>query len=321
MKTTSSNSNNNSNTPHPKNTLYISCSDKGGVGKSEICLLAITAMDRADIDFEYGEIDEVRKLSLVLGEKKPPAVSLKTSPKMDDKMRSQEDYIEFFNPVAELFMHPVSVLDLGGGVSTKFMEWAKASDLPEVIQDLDVRPVFMAIATPDALSFMSAVSTLRANNLLFRQSADYVLVLNDISGAGFQVITESPSMSKEIKNLQETMGVRIIHIPHLPSNKVMTYARAYHLSAYEAWGIGTEVLNALRLGEDFTRNNSLNAFVDGVGATSKSRPEMRLFLSQQMKSIGTWITEAQASIYDGLNLSRHKLVSPRSRHPVEDSNG
>ena len=289
-----------------QNTLYISCSDKGGVGKSEVCLLTITALDRAGIDFDYGEIDEIRRLSMVLDEKKTPLVSLKTSPKIDDQMRSQEDYIEFFNPVAALFSSPVSVLDLGGGVSTKFIEWAKISDLPEVLEDLDVRPCFMAIATPDALSFMAAVSTLRTTNLLFRDRADYVLVLNDILGAGFEIINDSPSMKKELDNLKETMGVRIIQIPHLKANKIITYARAYHYSAYEAWGMGTQVLNALKSGDDISTDNTLNAFIQGIGAGEKSRPELRLFLSQQLKTIGQWITQSQRAIADGLMLSRHQ---------------
>ena len=99
------------------NKLFITQNTKGGVGKTEVATLLTTILDEAKMDWEYGEIDEFRKLGIWLSEKKQPLVSIKPAPDMSKELKSIEDYKRFFNPVLELLEHQVSVLDLGGSVS------------------------------------------------------------------------------------------------------------------------------------------------------------------------------------------------------------
>ena len=81
--------------------MYVFGNLKGGTGKTECALSLITALDRLVIDFEYGEVDEVRRLSAVMGDKKKPLVSLQTVPKEISGFAT-EQLQELMNPLVRL---------------------------------------------------------------------------------------------------------------------------------------------------------------------------------------------------------------------------
>lgn len=301
-----------------QNKLYIFGSLRGGCGKTECSLSAITALDSQGIDVDFGEIDEVRRLSEILTTKEA-MVAIKSSPSLVSHM-TNESMIEFFNPVAALLDVPHAVLDLGANVSDRLIEWGEMSDLPEMAEDSDCKISFFGVSTTDGTSFSSAVRFLKQSYNLMGDAADYVLIVNDIAGVPNFDVETNPVTADEIKEMRKIMKLGIIYMPHCPPTKAVNFARTSRQSIYEIYAQLMEVKTILARKGDPMEIKKLKTFLDELGlADLQTHAEKRLFINQQTKHVANWIKAAHGAILAGLGIEESAASKKDDTPQVEDA--
>ena len=116
----------------------------------------------------------------------------------------------------------------------------------------------------DSLDFLSAVNDLKTDYMKFGDAADYTLVINDKQGAGFQSITSAPDKKEDLKFLRGTMKASVVQIAVQPNVATMRYATSSKLNIYEGYDLAKRLTNTLEAKRDFSQNNTLTAFAEGI---------------------------------------------------------
>lgn len=191
-------------------------SDKGGVGKSMISLVMTLVFDNAGYPLRVIEVDNQRKLTSVLGPDRLD-LSLAAAPDLQEVSRSRHAAESFFNPVYLEWAKGDSVTDLGANVTTSLMAWFRQCEISELAAEdlIDFR--FVAAASPDEQAIRSAVSAIREARATLGPTAEYFVVLNDLSGAlGFAPYDANPAY-RELREMEKRDGVSVLEIPYCDS--------------------------------------------------------------------------------------------------------
>lgn len=279
--------------------MYIFGNLKGGVGKSECALSLITALDSLGVDYDYGEIDEVRRLSAILGDKKEPKVSLRTSPDVVSGF-AQEHLEQFMNPVVSLVESQVSVLDLGANVSGKFLEWADNSGLIFEAELANTRITFVSVTTHDSTSITPASLFIQKAFSIFKDKADYVLLYNDIAGGADG--SRDAAEENKLNAINQKSSFKTVSIRNCPPTKSVLFSRGKGLSIYEVHDMIDSVKNLLVQNTDISETK-FNKFVEAIDLEAhKTAPEKRLYLNQQLMHIRKWIADTHNELISELDL-------------------
>ena len=288
--------------------LFVFGNLKGGTGKTECALTLITALDGLGVDVEYGEVDEVRRLSEVLSEKKAPLVSLKTAPEEVSGF-AIEQLQELMNPLVRLVEQDVSVLDLGANIPDRFIEWAESSMLKDVADMEGTRLTFVSVTTSDGNSIYPGLKFIRQAWDLFGNDADYAIISNDISGGGNIDLRTNSVTADEIAEIEGYIkNLATINIPNCPPTKSISFARNSFISIYELLEMIEKTREKVIAGENidvpFTRAIDLNAH--------PSKAEKKLYLNQQLIHVKKWIKAAHEAMIEGLDLETLKEARERA---------
>lgn len=191
-------------------------SDKGGVGKSMISLVMALVFDNAGYPLRVVEIDNQRKLTSVLGADRID-LSLAAAPDLLEVSRNRHAAESFFNPVYLEWAKGDSVTDLGANVTTSLMAWFRQCEIGELAAEDMIDFRFVACASPDEQAIKSAVSALEEARGTLGPTAEYFVVLNDLSGSsGFAPYAENPSY-RELRRLEAEGKVQVLEIPYCDS--------------------------------------------------------------------------------------------------------
>lgn len=220
-------------------------SDKGGVGKSMVSLVMTLVFDNASYPLRVVEIDNQRKLTSVLGADRID-LSLSANPDLQDISRNRHAAESFFNPVYLEWSKGNSVTDLGANVTTSLMAWFRQCEIGELAAEDHIEFRFVACASPDEQAIRSAVSAIKEARSTLGPTAEYYVVLNDISGVSGFAPYEQNAAFEELRALERHSSVNVIEVPYCDS-LLLEHGKAMQLNPLQVVQKADEVAARAKL--------------------------------------------------------------------------
>lgn len=226
-------------------TCTIIGSNKGGVGKSLIALTMTMIYDNAGQPLKVVEIDNERKLSSSLGSR--VNLSIDAFVKISESMRNRHAPESYYNDVYQEISSCDSVIDFGANVTNPFFEWFKQCEMGYFAAEDKITFRFVACAIPDQQAVAAAISAVDTARDALGPTAEYYVVLNDITGqSGFAPYEANPQYMRLLE--MEAKGeITILRIGYCDS-LLFEHGKAMHMTPLETVGKAEEV--AARAGLD-----------------------------------------------------------------------
>lgn len=243
--------------PHTPKTCTLIGSNKGGIGKSFIATLYISAHgalrqnrlkagDQMD-PLVVIEIDNEAKLHATMKER--VNFSLRAAPDLSAISRDRRAMERYFNPVFQWWCVGDSLTDLGANVTTPIFDWMRTTAVPELAAERNIHFRFLAVAIPDAQSLKSARQAVEMVVDTLGSQVTPVLVFNDMWGidytSGFAPYQDNPDLL-ELENYRREGRLMRVDVPFCDS-QLMEYGRAHNLSVLDVWQREAQIARELGL--------------------------------------------------------------------------
>lgn len=192
----------------------VVCSDKGGVGKSEIAALLVAGRDRLGGRPAVIEIDHQMKLKSVLGDR--VNLSIRAGADLSATSRDRHAAQAHYDGIYDLWSAGETITDLGANVTTPFFEWVRNGDIASLTAEDGIRMRFAVVTSPDAQALRAAYTALEQAITCFPNS-ELFLVENDLAGvSGFKPYKNTVPM-RQIEMLQGVVNLTRLSIPYCDS--------------------------------------------------------------------------------------------------------
>ena len=220
-------------------TCTIVGADKGGVGKSMIAMFKALVFEHANYPLHVVEIDHQKRLSSLLGSKVVKK-SLPATVNFEEMQRDRHANEKFFNSVYGEWMKQHSLTDLGANVTSPLLSWIRANHIITLAAEDRIAFQFVAVASPDDEALRSAASAIAEARDVFGPSAEYYVVLNNLSGSyGFKPYERNESLA-ELKALEALGRVGILEVSFCDSI-LFEMARAMGINARAALDMAQKI--------------------------------------------------------------------------------
>lgn len=229
----------------PKIVASIIGSDKGGVGKSMISQIFALVYDHGKIPLRVIEIDNQKKLSSSLGEKRIN-LSMTAAPDLQEVSRRRHLAESFYNPVYLEWQKGDSITDLGANVTTSLMSWVKHCQILELAAEDSLGFQFIACASPDEQAIKSALNALKEAKETFGSLGRYCLLLNDLGGSCGFVPYATNEAYQTLLSMRDKKEIIIIDVPYCDSI-LLEQSRAMNMNLVDAVNRADEVAAAANL--------------------------------------------------------------------------
>lgn len=264
--------------------IYIIGSDKGGVGKTEVALQTIFSLRALELDPKIGEVDSVQRLSMILNGEVDASIAI--TPAMLSDLEDTSASANFFGPILATMTDDdigSAVIDLGATISGQFIEWIGSQEIIEAMQEQDYRPVFVAVAAPEASSLSGALRYLSQAQAVAGVNGDYVIAFNDTVGSGFEFVDEIQAFSDLIGKLEAKHELTRIYVPHAKKTKLISTARRNNWGIHEAYEVAADLEKKIAAKEELTGQYAELAHEIGLTKMT-SRAEQLLAIRVELRA-------------------------------------
>lgn len=243
--------------------------DKGGTGKSLTALMLVELARRHGVRgrITVVEADHERKLSKFLESRGDKVdVTLSASAGLEEASKDRTALESHFDPIYEARVSGHTITDTGANVASALAEWERLSDVPDAMVDAGVRKTFVVPVTPDGVAIEAGYKTIRTAVELYGDAADYVLLLNDINGDGFDAYRRGQAF-KELAKLEAAVGLKIIELPFSSSRLVQDYGNLAYLSPMDVYEQADMIAEKLGLSKP-KANRELKKLTEWIAAAT-----------------------------------------------------
>ena len=230
--------------PGPLKPCTLIGSDKGGVGKSLVAQIIVTAFDsafeksqqakvtdeRVSQRLKVIEVDNQRRLSTLLGDRVD--LALDAAPRIEDQARDPGAGENFLNKVYDAWLSGPSLTDLGANVTTTLLDWAKHLEIADYAREDGIAFRLVTVLTPDDQALKSAFEALKRARSSLGADTELFMCFNDTVGRGGYEFFDNNDLLKQLRKLAEARGIHMMNLPYCQS-QVMEYGRAYGFTIKE----------------------------------------------------------------------------------------
>ncbi len=219
-------------------------SDKGGVGKSLVAQLVITAYDSA---YDLGvstkvvdertlkrlkviEVDNQRRLSTILDNRVD--LALDAAPTVSDMSRDTDAGQNYYNKIYEPWREGPSLTDLGANVTTALLDWAKHFEIAKLALEDNILFRLVTVLTPDSQALRSAFEALRKAREALGERTELFMCFNDTVGRSGYDFYEGSDLLGQMRRLADAHRITVINIPYCDS-MLMEWGRAHGYTVRE----------------------------------------------------------------------------------------
>ncbi len=278
-------------------TITVVIKKKGGVGATEMAINLILAMIAKGQKPGVAELDQVNRLSSVLG---PDYVnlSIKATPDLKDQLKTRSALLALCDPMYALaYEHDHVVFDVGAnGASDIFRSWAEQSELRYIAKDDGNTFEFVVPITAENSSLVSGYNEIVENHALFGADARYYLVRNDLTGDGFETM-EGQSFWKSIQRLQKEIDLTILDVGHLHSD-LATIGKTRGKSMAQMRQIGKALLDNANNKAGLGTDKDMIETAKGLGIYDGQQLQaQKLLITRQLRDLDKWLNATRKALY------------------------
>lgn len=231
-------------------------SDKGGVGKSLVAQLVVTAYDAAYDDamshksvdervvqrLKVVEVDNQRRLSATLGSRVDLAMD--AGPQIDDFARDPSIGENYYNRIYDAWNSGPSLTDFGANVTTSILNWARHFRISEMAAEDGVFFRFVSVVSPDDQALRSAFQAMKEARQALGARTELFLCFNDTLGqSGFEFFEGGDQLQK-VRDLAASHSVKVMNIPFCDS-KLMEWSRAHGYTIKEMIHLSDQIVQQM----------------------------------------------------------------------------
>lgn len=265
-----------------RKTCTIVGSNKGGVGKSMISLMQTMIYDNAGYDLKLVEIDNERKLSALLGDRVD--LPLDAFVRISDASRDRHAHESYYNKVYGMMTEADSLIDFGANVTTTFFDWFSQCEMGHFAAEDNISFRFVACASPDEQAIAAAISAVSKAEEALGPTAEYFVVLNDITGqSGFAPYFDNAHY-KTLMALEEAGKVKIINIDYCDS-LLFEHGKAMHLTPVDIINRADEVAAKVGLDPISTRVHRLKLMRWAAATQKAMEPLLMVYNFEPSQSV------------------------------------
>ncbi len=172
-------------------TIWV-MNGKGGVGKSMLMMVLAWQYEVIGRPLRLIDVDDKAKLAEFMGTDK--VLSLRVGANAEALRADPALAYSYWDQLAVEMSEQDTGVDLGANMDGVLLEWAKKSDLSQVLQESGITMDIYVPVTADPLAVEGGIQALEASEQIFPESRR-ILVLNKAAG-NFDAYASTPEFSK-----------------------------------------------------------------------------------------------------------------------------
>ena len=210
---------------------------KGGVGKSVLAMVLAWQYEAAGRPLRLIDIDDKAKLAEFMGHDR--VLSLRVGASAEELRANPALAYSYWDQLAAELIEGDTAVDLGANMDRALLDWARKSDLDQVLEESGVSMDIYVPVTADPLAVAGGIQVLEAAEQVFPH-ARRVLVLNKAAGP-FDAYASTPEFAR-IAAMRER-GLYVVAMEECLSEAWTDFERL-KLSPWRVLGMDAKTVSA-----------------------------------------------------------------------------